>query len=169
MGRMIIIMSLSMIFATPQSLQANDNVPKATQMPSIELWRGLTTATTKAELKAFRRALPKKGRAELYPGCDVEVGYRYIKERLVSIILLGTEREGNCTRQIMEDMTAKYGDPILSQEAQATGPIGTRYGSITHTDFIWKLPEKRIALYVIPGRITSYTYVFTLRPDKFLH
>lgn len=138
----------------------------------VTLWRGLTTATTKAEMQAFKAALPGK-RAELYPGCRAELGYRFIDKRLASIILLGSNKEASCANMLLRDLTGQYGEPRSSTETQATGPFvggGMAFtGTISRRDHVWHANGRRVVLAMMPGDPGGYNLIFTVRPDKYLY
>lgn len=136
--------------------------------PPVPLWSGLTTATSRAEMRAFRAQLPGK-RADLLPGCRAEFGYRFVKDRLASIILLGTDKEAPCGDLLLRDLTRQHGQPE---------PMGVTFGSSIGTatsitvrstsepGYVWRTGGRRILLIRAPGG--GYNLIFTVRPEKFL-
>jgi hypothetical protein len=138
----------------------------------VTLWRGLTTATSRAEMQAFKAALPGK-RAELYPGCRAELMYRFVDKRLASIVLLGSNKEAPCAEMLLRDLSVQYGDPRSSTETQATGPFvggGVAFtGTISRRDHVWHADGRRVVLAMMPGNPSGYNLIFTVRPDKYLY
>ena len=147
------------------------NGPGNQAEPQTLLWNGLHTATTKAELKAYIARLPEK-RVELSPGCHAQLVYRFIKDRLVSINLMGLNKEADCSDLLLKDLTNQYGEAKLSTGAQATGPFSTgsavAVGTISRQDHMWNADGRRILLAVMPGKPSSYNLIFTVRPEKYL-
>ncbi len=139
--------------------------------PQTMLWDGLHTATTKAELKAYIARLPGK-RVELSPGCQAQLVYRFIKDRLVSINLMGINKEADCSGVLLRELTSRYGEAKLSNGAQATGPFSTgsavAVGTISRQDHMWNADGRRVLLAVMPGKPSSYNLIFTVRPEKYL-
>ena len=135
----------------------------------IELWGGLTSATTKAEMRAFRDQLPDK-RAQLYPGCLAQVLYRYKKERLVMVLLLGRNKDAPCSDILLRDHTAKLGAPIVTNTTQSSMPIVAGGIVLSHqftrTDYTWQGQGREVLLAFMPGRPSGYNLMFTVLPDK---
>ena len=137
----------------------------------IELWNGFTTASTSAEIKAFKATKPKK-RVEVYPGCLAEMTYRRIKDQLVSIIFLGQDREANCFARMHADLLRDHGTP---ETAGTTFGSYIGYGSsgamLDTTSagilFIWRDGEKKTKIVKSPGN--GYNLIFTVRADKYIH
>ncbi|WP_310531102.1 hypothetical protein [Novosphingobium sp.] len=137
----------------------------------IELWNGFTTASTKAEIKAFKAAKPKR-KVEVYPGCIAEMGYRHSGDRLVSIIFLGQDREANCFARMFADLRGKYGVPqtegttfgsVIGYGSQGAALDTTSAGTL----FIWREVEKKTKIVKSPGN--GYNLIFTVRPDKYIY
>ena len=134
----------------------------------VVLWSDLTTATTQAEMRAFRAHLPN-GRAALLVGCDAKVLDRASNGHLVSLVFVGLDKNAVCTDQILKDFTKKYGPP----EAQTvvSGSLLGAAGVIldyTHSDasFRWRAEGRRIVLVKQHG---GYNLIFTVRADKYLY
>jgi hypothetical protein len=145
--------------------------PGTAAEPQIMLWNGLHTATTKAQLKAYIATLPGK-RVELAPGCRAQLVYRFIKDRLVTINLMGINKEAACSDILLTDLTREYGEAKSATGIQATGPFSTgssvAVGTISRQDHVWQADGRRILLSVIPGKPSSYNLIFTVRPEKYL-
>lgn len=152
--------------ATPAvEAEESDASPRA----PIALWGGLTTATTKAEMRAFKARLPDN-RAELYPGCPAQVLYRYKQDRLVMILLLGRNKDTPCSDMLLRDYTAKYGAPTVSSATQSSMPVVA--GGIvmshqfTRIDYTWHAEGREVLLAVLPGKPSGYNLMFTAQSDK---
>lgn len=144
---------------------------QAGQTASIELWNGFTTASSKAEIKAFKANKPKH-RVEVYPGCLAEMTYRHIDGKLASIIFLGQDREANCFARMYADLLRDRGNPETK---------GTTFGSVigfgsngnslstmsAGSMLIWREGEKKVKLVRTPG--AGYNLIYTVRPDKYLY
>lgn len=137
----------------------------------IELWGGFTTASTSAEIKAFKATRPKH-RIEVYPGCLAEMLHRHIGGKLVSLIFLGQDRGANCFERMLADLRRDHGDP---QTASTTFGSVIGYGSngatldttSAGTVLIWRQGEKKTKLVRSPGQ--GYNLIFTVRADKYVH
>lgn len=143
---------------------------EAAPSPPIELWNGFTTASTKAEINAFKATKPKR-KVEVYPGCIAEMGYRQSGGRLVTIIFLGQDREANCFERMRADLLRDHGEP---ETASTTFGSVIGYGGGGSIDFtspgtvlIWRQGEKKTKLVQTPGR--GYNLIFTVRPDKYIY
>jgi len=136
----------------------------------IELWNGFTTASTKADVKAFKAKHPKK-KIEIVPGCIAEMGYRSKKKRLVTIIFLGLDREANCYSRLLDQLRQRPDDPEVK---------GTTFGSVIGNGMggsidtisegsmlIWRDGEKKTKLVKTPGN--GYNLIFTVRADKYIY
>ena len=136
----------------------------------VELWNGFTTASTKAEIKAFKATKPKK-KIEIIPGCIAEMGHVHKDGQTVTIIFLGQDREANCFARMFEDHLDRLGTP----ETRAThfgGGIGDgQGGGVVHvsygTVYVWRDGIKRTQLVKTPGN--GYNLIFTVRPEKYLY
>lgn len=146
--------------------QAQDSAP-------VELWNGFTTASTSAEIKAFKATKPKH-RVEVFPGCVAEMGYRIIHGRLVSIIFLGQDRDADCFARMLADLRGRLGKDELGQTtfgggiAYGTGAavtmVDTSSAGVVH---IWREGEKKTKIVKSPG--DGYNLIFTVREDKYIH
>ena len=157
---------LSLLLAATAPTQVAEPAP-------IELWNGFTTASTKAELEAFKAEKPKR-RVEVFPGCVAGMTYRHNGGRLVTILFAGQDNGANCFARMYADLQRDHGQP----ETQGTtfgGGIGfaTRSAvvlvntSSSGTLFIWRNGEKKTKLVKTPGN--GYNLIFTVRPDKFIY
>lgn len=146
--------------------------PATTAPAPVILWRGLGEATTKAEMRAFKAALPGR-RAELLPGCKVEVMYRFVKGTLASIVLLGNSKDAPCAETLLSNLTAQYGPSRASDQSQASMPIaagGMVFShSFTRRDHVWFAEGRRVVLALMPPNGTGYNLIFTVRPEKYLY
>jgi len=144
----------------------------AAQAPErpIELWNGFTTASTKAEIKAFKATKPKQ-KIELIPGCIAEMGHVHKDGQTVTIIFLGQDRDANCFARMFADYRSRLGVP----ETRATS-FGGGYGdgqgggviSVSEgTMFVWREGIKRTQIVKSPGN--GYNLIFTVRPEKYLY
>ncbi len=144
---------------------------QSAQVAPIELWNGFTTASTKAEIKAFK-ATKLKRKVEVYSGCMAEMGYRHTNGRLVTIIFLGQDRDANCFARMYADLLRDHGKP--ETEGTTFGSVigyGSNGSSIDTTSagtlLIWRQGEKKTKLVRSPG--LGYNLIFTVRPDKYIY
>lgn len=151
------LMALCLLAAVPSALVA--------QGQPVALWGQFTTASTKADIAAFKATWPKK-RPEVIPGCPSEMGYRQIKGQMVSITLIGQDREADCFNRLFRQYRESLGTPETD-----TTTFGTVIGQIDTTSTgivnIWREGEKRIKLVRTPGG--GYNLFFTVREDKYLY
>lgn len=137
----------------------------AQQVEPIALWGEFTTASTAAEIKAFKAKWPKK-RPEVISGCPSEMGYRTVKGRMVSITLVGQDRNADCFNRLFRQYRDRFGAPETD-----TTTFGTVIGSLdttsTGTVNIWREGEKKTKLIRTPGG--GYNLIFTVREDKYLY
>ncbi len=140
------------------------------QAEPIVLWGDFTTATTKADIKAFKAKWPKK-RPEVIPGCPSEMGYRQIKGRMVTITLIGQDRDANCFNRMFAHYLERFGAPETDTTTFGTvigyaggGAIDTTSTGIVN---IWREGEKKIKLVRSPGG--GYNLFFTIRDDKYIY
>jgi hypothetical protein len=137
----------------------------AQQAEPIVLWGEFTTASTADEVKAFKAKWPKK-RPEVIPGCPSEMGYRTAKGRMVSITLIGQDRDADCFNRMFADYRERFGTPETD-----TTTFGTVIGSLDTTSTgivnIWREGEKKIKLVRTPGG--GYNLFFTVREDRYLY
>ena len=151
------LIALGLLAAVPSALAAQDQ--------PVVLWGQFTTASTKAEIATFKAAWPKK-RPEVIPGCPSEMGYRQIKGQMVSITLVGLDREADCFNRLFRQYRDRLGTPETD-----TTTFGTVIGQIDTTSTgivnIWREGEKRIKLVRTPG--AGYNLFFTVREDKYLY
>lgn len=145
--------------------------PAPAEQAPVILWHDLTTATTQAEMRAFKAQLPGD-RAEVFPGCDAQVLYRLANGKLISLIFIGFDKDAACSDRILADLTARYGPPE-TQAVVSGSAIGVAGGSVnfTHSDdsFRWRAEGRRIVLVKQPGRKPGYNLIFTVRADKYLN
>ncbi len=139
----------------------------------IELWNGFTTASTAAQIKAFKADKPKK-RVEIVSGCFAEMGYRIKEKQLVSIIFLGQDKEANCFARMFADLNDRLGKPETDTTifgggfAYGTGSGVTMVnGGSVGIVYIWRDGEKKTKIVKSPGN--GYNLIFTIRPDKYIH
>lgn len=136
----------------------------------IALWGDFTTASTKAQIKAFKASQPKK-RVEILPGCAAEMGHRHKKDRLVTIIFLGQDRDADCHRRLLARLSQRPDKPEVA---------GTTFGSVLGngtggsldftsegTVLIWRDGAKKTKLVKTPGN--GYNLIYTVREDKYLY
>ncbi len=157
---------LPLAFVLAGSLQA-----QSAQVAPIELWNGFTTASSKAEIKAFKATKPKR-KVEVYPGCIAEMGHRHSEGRLVTIIFLGQDRDANCFARMFADLLRDHGKP--ETEGTTFGSVigfGSNGSSIdtasAGTLLKWRQGEKQTKLVKTPGQ--GYNLIFTVRPDKYIY
>jgi hypothetical protein len=137
----------------------------AQQAEPIVLWGEFTTASTAAEIKAFKAKWPRK-RPEVIPGCPSEMGYRRAKGRIVTITLVGQDRDADCFNRLFAHYREKFGTPETD-----TTTFGSVIGYLDTTSTgivnIWREGEKKIKLIRSPG--AGYNLFFTVREDKYLY
>jgi hypothetical protein len=141
-------------------------VPLAAQQTDpIVLWGEFTTASTAAEIKAFKAKWPKK-RPEVIPACPSEMGYRTAKGQMVSITLIGQDRDADCFNRLFRQYRERFGTPETD-----TTTFGTVIGSLDTTSTgimnIWREGDKKTKLVRSPGG--GYNLFFTVREDKYLY
>lgn len=146
-------------------------VPLAAQQTDpIELWNGFSTASTKDDIKAYKATWPKK-RPEVIPGCPSEMGFRTAKGRMVTITLIGQDREADCFNRMYAYYLERFGPPETDITTFGT-VIGYGGGASIDTTSagivnIWRDGEKKIKLVRSPG--SGYNLFFTVREDKYLY
>ncbi len=142
----------------------------AEEPAAVELWDGLTTATTKKEVKQYKSDLPNK-RVEVIPGCLAPLGYRSKKGTLVTVIFAAQDKQADCHRRLLAKYLDAFGEPEIK---------GTTFGSVLGygvggmldttaegTMFVWREGEKKTKLVKTPGN--GYNLIFTVRPDKYIY
>ena len=142
----------------------------AQQSDPIALWGEFTTSSTAAEIKAFKAKWPKK-RPEVIPGCYSEMGYRTAKGRMVSITLIGQDRDADCFNRMLAYYRERFGTPE-TDTATFGSVIGYGAGGVLDTTStgivnIWRDGELKIKLVRSPG--AGYNLFFTVREDKYLY
>lgn len=142
----------------------------AQQTDPIVLWGEFTTATTKADIKAFKAKWPKN-RPEVIPGCPSEMGYRQIKGQMVTITLVGQDRDADCFNRMYAHYLQRFGAPETDTTTFGT-VIGYGGGASIDTTSvgivnIWREGEKKIKLVRSPG--AGYNLFLTVREDKYLY
>lgn len=134
------------------------------------LWGQISTATTKAEAKALRAALPR-GRVEIISGCSVTLTYRTAKGTAVTVLMLGRDGESDCYRRLLARYRAELGEPEIGSatfgSTLAFGDGGILDTTSQGTMSVWREGEKKTKLIKAPG--DGYNLVFTVREDKYLH
>ncbi len=132
----------------------------------VALWGGLYSGMAKSEVKA----LYPKYRAEFFPDCPVKVLTNYKKKKLISVILIGTDKGGNCTERVVAAHQAEHGVIEGDLEVQATniGIIGVT-GTLERRDFNLQLDGKRVTVAVMPTRPTTFNIIHTVRTDGKLY
>lgn len=138
----------------------------AAQAQPIVLWGEFTTASTASEIKAYKAQWPKK-RPEVIPGCPSEMGYRTAKGQMVTISLLGQDRDADCFNRLRAKYEAELGEPEYG-----TAPFGSTIGyalgpTSTGVMLIWREGDKKTKLIKSPGN--GYNLFFTVREDKYLY
>lgn len=151
----------ALLAATPLAAQQTDR---------IVLWGEFTTASTAAEIKAFKAKWPKK-RPEVIPGCPSEMGYRVVRSRMVTITLIGQDRDADCFNRLFAQYREKFGAPETDTTTFGS-VIGYGGGASIDTTSvgivnIWREGEKKIKLVRSPGG--GYNLFFTVREDKYLY
>jgi hypothetical protein len=142
----------------------------AQQTAPIVLWGEFTTASTAAEIKAFKAKWPKK-HPEVIPDCPSEMGYRQSKGRMVTITLIGLDRDADCFNRMYAHYLERFGTPETDTTTFGT-VIGYGGGASIDTTSvgivnIWREGEKKIKLVRSPG--SGYNLFFTVREDKYLY
>ena len=142
----------------------------AQQADPVVLWGEFGTASTPAEIKAFKAKWPKK-RPEVIPGCASEMGYRMVKGRMVTITLIGQDRDADCFNRMFAHYRERFGAPETDTTTFGTvlgfaggGTLDTTSVGIVN---IWREGEKKIKLVRSPG--AGYNLFFTVREDKYLY
>ncbi len=142
----------------------------AQQADPVVLWGEFGTASTPAEIKAFKAKWPKK-RPEVIPGCPSEMGYRMVKGRMVTITLIGQDRDADCFNRMFAHYRERFGAPETDTTTFGTvlgfaggGTLDTTSVGIVN---IWREGEKKIKLVRSPG--AGYNLFFTVREDKYLY
>ncbi len=160
------IWSLAIAILVAGPAQAEGVTPVA----PIMLWNGFTTESTKAAIKAFKAAKPKR-KVEVYSGCPAEMLHRHEGGRLVSIVFLGQSRDARCFERMYADLLREHGQPQVAGTTFGSY-IGYGNGGVidttsTGTLFIWRNGEKKTKLVRTPGN--GYNLIFTVRPDKYIY
>lgn len=150
-----------LLAATPLAAQQTDR---------IALWGEFSTASTAADIKAFKAKWPKK-RPEVIPGCPSEMGYRTSKSRMVSITLIGQDRDADCFNRMFAHYRERFGNPETDTTTFGT-VLGFGAGGVLDTTStgivnIWREGELKIKLVRTPG--AGYNLFFTVREDKYLY
>lgn len=151
----------TMLLAAPLAAQQTD---------PIELWNGFSTASTKADIIAFKAKWPKK-RPDVIPGCPSEMGYRIVKGRMVTISFIGQDRDADCFNRMYAHYLERFGTPATDTTTFGS-VIGYGAGGVLDTTTvgivnIWREGEKKIKLVRSPGG--GYNLFFTVREDKYLY
>lgn len=163
-GRWIVSMGLALCAPAPFVwAQAPATAP-------IPLWGAFTTASTKAEVKAFKATQPRK-KVEILPGCIAEMGHRHEKGGTVTIMFLGQDRDANCFARMFDDYRTRLGEPETRATTFGGGYGDGRGGGVISvsegTMFVWRDGIKRTQIVKSPGN--GYNLIFTVRPEKYLH
>lgn len=142
----------------------------AAQAAPVELWAHFTTATPRAEAKAFMDSLPKR-RMEVIPGCPAPFGYRAGKGGLVTISFMGLQAPTDCFDRRRAQFEAELGEPERDT-APSGSVIGTGTGGVIDTTsqglmLVWREGEKKTKLIRTPGG--GYNLIFAVREDKYLY
>jgi hypothetical protein len=141
----------------------------AQDAPTV-LWGQFTTATPKAEAKAFMNSLPKR-HLDVIPGCPAPFGYRSGKSGLVTITFMASQAPAGCFEKLRAKFEAELGEPELG-----TAPFGSVIGyggggvidtTSTGLMLIWRDGEKKTKLIRTP--YGGYNLIFTVREDKCLY
>ena len=153
-------------------LAAIATVPSAlsAQGQPVVLWGQFTTATPKAEAKAFMNSLPKR-QMDVIPGCPAPFGYRSGKGGLVTISFMGSRAPAGCFERLRAKFEAELGEPERDT-APFGSVIGYGGGGVIDTTsqglmLIWRQGEKKTKLIKTPGN--GYNLIFTVREDKYLY
>ena len=144
--------------------------PLAAQEAPVVLWGQFTTATPKAEAKAFMNSLPKR-QMDVIPGCPAPFGYRSGKGGLVTISFMGSQAPAGCFERLRAKFEAELGAPELDT-APFGSVIGTGTGGAIDTTsqglmLVWREGEKKTKLIRTP--YGGYNLIFTVREDKYLY
>lgn len=136
----------------------------------IMLWGDFSTASTKANITAFKAKWPKK-RPEVIPGCAAEMGYRTVDGRMVTITFIGQDRGADCFNRLYAQYLQRFGTPDTDTTTFGS-VIGYGAGGVLDTTSpgivnIWREGEKKIKLVRSPGG--GYNLFFTVREDKYLY
>ena len=154
----------AMLIAAPLAAQ------QAAPGDPIVLWDKFTTATARAEAKAFMNSLPKR-QLEVIPGCLGPFGYRSGKGGLVTVTFMGSLAAPDCFDRLRAKFEAELGEP-----ERGTAPfgsvIGYGNGGVLDTTsaglmLTWRQGEKKTKLIRTPGG--GYNLIFTVREDKYLY
>lgn len=142
----------------------------AAQAAPVVLWDRFTTATPKAEAKAFMDSLPKR-QMDVIPGCPAPFGYRSGKGGLVTISFMGSQAPAGCFERLRAQFEAELGEPELDT-APFGSVIGTGTGGAIDTTsqglmLVWREGEKKTKLIRTPGG--GYNLIFTVREDQYLY
>jgi hypothetical protein len=145
-------------------------MPLAAQEAPVVLWGQFTTATPKAEAKAFMDSLPKR-HMEVIPGCPAPFGYRSGKGGLVTITFMGSQAPADCFARLRAQFEVQLGKPELDT-APFGSVIGYGNGGVLDTTstglmLVWREGEKKIKLIKSPG--SGFNLIFTVREDKYLY
>jgi hypothetical protein len=137
---------------------------------AVVLWGEFTTATPKAEAKAFMNSLPKR-QLEVIPGCPAPFGYRSGKSGLVTITFMGSQAPADCFPRLRAQFEAEWGAPDLDT-APFGSVIGFGNGGVLDTTstglmLVWRDGDKKTKLIKAPG--TGFNLIFTVREDKYLY
>lgn len=161
----LIVISALVVIAAGEGSSAVAEAPD-----EIVLWGDITTATTKAEAKAFRAALPGK-RVEVIPGCPAPFGYRTQNGTLVTVTFMAQDRDANCHRRLLEIFLTELGEPEVGSVTFGSVIGNGSGGSLDMTSegvkLVWREGEKKTKLIKTPGN--GYNLIFTVRDDKYLY
>jgi len=136
----------------------------------IVLWDKFTTATPKAEAKAFMNSLPKR-QFHVIPDCPAPFGYRSGKGGLVTVTFMGSQAPSGCFERLRARFEAELGEPEIG-----TAPFGSvigygNGGSLDTTStglmLIWREGDMKTKLIRTP--YGGFNLIFTVREDKYLY
>lgn len=154
----------ALVFAAPLGAQQNALVDP------VVLWGQFTTATPKANAKAFMTSLPKR-HLEVIPGCPAPFGYRSGKDGLVTISFMGSQAPADCFIRLRAQFEAQLGQPE-SDTAPFGSVLGYGGGSVIDSTskglmLVWREGEKKTKLIRTP--FGGFNLIFTVREDKYLY
>jgi hypothetical protein len=141
-----------------------------TAVEPIVLWEQFTTATPKADAKAFMNSLPKR-QLEVIPGCPAPFGYRSGKAGLVTVTFMGSLAPADCFPRLRAQFEGQWGKPEVDT-APFGSVIGYGNGGVLDTTstglmLVWPEGEKKTKLIKAPG--SGFNLIFTVREDKYLY
>lgn len=146
-----------------------DSLGKDMPAVGVPFWGGLSSGMDKKEVKA----LYPKYKSQMSDDCPVRVLSKYRKKKLLSLILLGTDKQSDCSAIVLASLIEEYGsDYSANNEVQQTGvtAIGiSMTGVMERVDYTWQFEKHRMVYSVMPTTPVTYNLIYTVRQDDKLY